>query len=148
MLLVSYKVVFIENEAVLLCVTIWECARVFAATISCVTFWYSFYHYKVHILWSTFQMHFGMGTRHFQKVILRMKLFLSLQSFICHVANIGVWKYVFTCVVIKIKISHSCRTRVVRVVLVSHSCWTLLARVSLVLHSCPSCRTCVARVWH
>ena len=33
MLLVSHKVVFIENEAVLLCVTMRERARAFAATI-------------------------------------------------------------------------------------------------------------------
>ena len=38
MLLVSYKVVFIENDAVLLCVTILERARAFAVTIWCVTF--------------------------------------------------------------------------------------------------------------
>ena len=33
MLLVSHKVVFIENEAVLICVTMSERARVFAATV-------------------------------------------------------------------------------------------------------------------
>ena len=32
MLLVSQKVIFIENEAVLLSITMWERARVFAAT--------------------------------------------------------------------------------------------------------------------
>ena len=30
------------------------------------------------ILWFTFQRHFGMGTRHFQKVDFRMKLLLSM----------------------------------------------------------------------
>ena len=33
MFLVSHKVIFIENEAVVLCVTIWESARGFAAII-------------------------------------------------------------------------------------------------------------------
>ena len=33
MFVFSLKIVFIENEAVLLCVTIWERARAFAATI-------------------------------------------------------------------------------------------------------------------
>ena len=72
MLLVSHKVVFILNETVFLCVTMRECAMTFAATIQCVTFWYSFCHYKVQFLWCTFQMNFGIGKRHFQKVVLRM----------------------------------------------------------------------------
>ena len=33
MLLFSHKMVFIENEAALLCVTMQECAKTFAATI-------------------------------------------------------------------------------------------------------------------
>ena len=94
-----------------------------------------------------------------------MKLFLSLQSFTCHIVNMRVQKYVFTHVVIKIKIFHSCRTRVVRIALVSHSCrlcstrvglgshscrscLTRVAGVALVLHSCCSCRTRVPRIPH
>ena len=38
MLLVSQKVIFIENEAVLLSITMWERARVFAATTYYITF--------------------------------------------------------------------------------------------------------------
>ena len=72
-----------------------------------------------------------MEKRHFQKVILRMKLFLSLQSFTCHIVNIRVWKYVFICFVIKIKVFHSCRTRIVSVALVS-LCHACVARVMLV----------------
>ena len=72
--------------------------------------------------------------------------------FICYVANVGLGKYVFTCVIIKIKIFHSCRTRVVRVALVSHSCGSCSARVSLVFALVSlvfhSCRTRVTRVWH
>ena len=121
MFLVSHKVVFIKNEAVLLRLTMRERARGFAATIYCITFWFSFCYYKVQFLWYTFQMHFLMGTTHFQKLVLRMKLFLSLLSFFCHIANAGVW-HVVARVVIKIKIFHSCRscsTRVIRVALMS-----------------------------
>ena len=88
-----------------------------------------------------------METRHFQKVVLSMKLFLSLQSFICHIVNIRVWEYVFTSVVIKIKIFQSCCTRVVRVALVSRMCCTRVPLVLLVSHSCHQwCHTCVAFV--
>ena len=73
-----------------------------------------------------------METRHLQKVVVRMKLFLPLQSFTCHIVNIRVLKYDFTRVAIKIKIFYSCRTRVVRVALVSHSCRSCLIRVASV----------------
>ena len=83
MLIVSHKVVSIENEAVLLCVTMRERAKAFVATIQCITFAVSlgFCRYKVQILWWTFQTQFGMshlGISHLQKVVRRMKLFLSL----------------------------------------------------------------------
>ena len=53
-----------------------------------------------------------------------------------YIANIGVWKHVFTCVVIKINIFHSCRTRVVCVAFVPHSFRSCGTRVALVLHWC------------
>ena len=134
MLLVSRKLIFIENETVLLCLTMQERARVFAAKILWISLWHSFCDYKVQCLWWTFQTHFGMGKMHFQKVVLRMKLFLSLLSFICHIANIVVWKYVFT--------------RVVRVALVPHSCRLCLTRIALVLLVLHLCRIRVACVWH
>ena len=148
MLLVSRKLIFIENETVLLCLTMQERARVFAAKILWISLWHSFCDYKVQCLWWTFQTHFGMGKMHFQKVVLRMKLFLSLLSFICHIANIVVWKYVFTRVVVKIKICHSRRTRVVRVALVPYSCRLCLTRIALVLLVLHLCRIRVACVWH
>ena len=132
--LVSQKKVLIEREAALL-VTMLERARAFAVIIQCRIFGYIFCHFKVQFLWCTFQMHFGIGMRHFQKAVLRMKFFLSVQFFIYHIVNIGVRKYVSTCVVIKIKIFYSCRTRVVRVLIVLLSCCTcvaLVAPVSLV----------------
>ena len=83
-------------------------------------------------------------SKSFQKVILRMKLFFSLQSFTCDIRS----ENVFTRVVIKSKIFHSCRTCVVCVVIVSHSCYQCSTRVALVLHSCPTRVASVARVWH
>ena len=130
-----HKMVFIKNNTALLCITMRKHTRTFEYTIYCITFWYSFCHCKDQFLWCTF----GMGTRNFQKVVLRMKLFLSLLSFTCYTVNIGVWKYVFICVVIKIKVFYLCRTRVIRVALVSYSCHirvALVFLVSIVLHSC------------
>ena len=49
------------------------------------------------------------------------------------------WKYVFTCVVIKVKTFHSCRVIAVRVALVSHFCRSCSTHVALVLHSCRWC---------
>ena len=87
-----------------------------------------------------------MEKRHFQKLVPRMKLFLSLQSFTCHTGNIRVRKYIFTSVVIKIKSIHSCRTRVVRVALISRLCRIRVTRISLVLLVLHSCCIRVTRV--
>ena len=74
-----------------------------------------------------------METRHFQKLVLRMKL----QSFTCHIVNMRVLKYVFTRFVFKIKIFHSCRSCSTRVAIVSF----LQHSFALVLQSCRSCLT-------
>ena len=87
--------------------------------------------------------------RHSQKVVFRIELFLSLSSFTCHIASIGVWKYVSNHVVIKIKTFQSCRSHVVHVALVSHSspsCITCVALMSFVSHSYCSCYTRVTFV--
>ena len=130
MLLDTHKVIFIKSEALLLCAVMWERAKALAATIQFITFWYSFCDYKIRFLHCTFQTHFDIGTRHSQKVVLKMILLLSLQSFI--------WKYIFTGLIMKIKIFHSYHARVVRVALVSHSCRscsTRVTHVSFVSHS-------------
>ena len=87
-----------------------------------------------------------------------MKLFLSLKSIIFYIANIGVWKYGFARVIIKIKFFHSCCNRVVLVAIALHSylrsCFTVVTRAALVLHShrcycltrATSCCTCVTMV--
>ena len=141
-----HKIVFIENEVALLCVTMREHARASTCTYSLV---YNFLTYFLPLKSSVFVVHFlnpfWHGNKAFPKLVLRMKLFVSLLSFTYHIVNVGVWKYVFTRVIIKIKIFHSYRTRVVCVALMSHLCLTRVALVSL---SCRSCRTRVARVWH
>ena len=48
---------FMEKEATLLCVNMWERARAFAAITQGTTFYYRFCHYKVQFLWYTFQWH-------------------------------------------------------------------------------------------
>ena len=88
---VSLKMVLIKNKAALLCAAMGKHVRGFAATIYCITFRYSLCHYTVQFLQCTrFQINFGMGTKHFQKVVIRMKLFLSLSSFTRYIVNIGV----------------------------------------------------------
>ena len=87
------------------------------------------------------------GIRHFQKVVFRIELFLSLSSFTFHVASIRLWKYVSNHVVIKIKTFQSFRSHVVHVALVSHSspsCSTRVAFMSFVSHSYCSCCTHVS----
>ena len=80
-----------------------------------------------------------MGTKHFQKVVIRIKLFLSLSSFTHYIVNIGVWKYVSTGLVIKMKIFHSWRTRVVLVSLLTLVSDLRCTRAHL-------CRSCLALV--
>ena len=142
MLLVSFKVVSVENEAVLLYVNYAGTCKSICSNNLMFNIWYSFCHCKVQFLWCTFQMHFCMGTRHFQKVILRMKLFLSLYYFTCHIANIRVWKYVFThaskskfltLAALVSFVWRSCSTHVALVSLVSHSCCTRVALVGVAL---------------
>ena len=90
------------------------------------------------------------GIRHFQKVVFRIELFLSLSSFTFHVASIRLWKYVSNHVVIKIKTFQSFRSHVVHVALVSHSsasCSTRVAFMSFVSHSYCSCCTRVRFVF-
>ena len=84
----------------------------------------------------------GMETRHFRKVVLRMKLFLSLYSFNCHIVNIRVSFFFHGGF-------YSCRYQNQNFSLVSHSCCsccTSVVLVLLVLHSCCIRDTRVALV--
>ena len=109
---------------------------------------------KVQFLRCTFQMHFGVGTRHFEKIVLKMILLLSSQSFICHLANIGVKICFHSCCYENQNfsvISHSfcsCNTCVTVVLFVEHTCWTRVACVSVVSFKLHSCHTPIASVWH
>ena len=53
-------------------------------------------------MWCTFQTHFSMGTRHFQNMILKLKQFLSLPSFIWQLI-IGVWMFRFYKTILNLK---------------------------------------------
>ena len=127
---------FKKQGCVLLWVTNQERARAFAATIQWITFRYSFCH-KVQFLWCTFQTHFGMGTSLFRKLVLRMKLFLSLKSFIC-------CKLIQGCE----NIFHLCRYQNQNFSLASHPrrLWnTLVTFASLLSQSCCPCLGFVLR---
>ena len=93
-----------------------------------------------------------MEKRHFQKVVLRMKLFLSLVFHLPYSKYKGVKICFYSCRYQNQNfslVSHSYRTRVVSVALVSHLCRTPVAGVSLVLlvsHSCCIHVACVALV--
>ena len=142
MLLVSPNVICIENEAVLLCVTMQERERAFAATIYCITFWYNFCivaikksgfrgallhicHYQGGFCGALFKYILawerGISKRYFLQKKYSSPLIFHLPY--------SSYRGVFFCV--KIKVFHSCRTRVVCVALLS-----------------LSCRTRVAHVWH
>ena len=150
MLSFSYKmtknVVIFIYQPVSLCISILECARAFSATIYCITFCYSFFHYKVAFLWLI-----GALFKHI--FVPKMKLFVSLKFFICYIANIGLWKSVFTRFVTKSQsfslLSRSCHsysTGVAPVLNSCHACLTCVALVLFVLHLCFSCVTRVALV--
>ena len=148
MLSISYKmtktVVIFIYQPVSLCVTMPECARACSATLYSINFCYSFFHYKVQFLWLI-----GALFKHI--FVPRMKLFVSLKFFICYIANIGLWKYVFTRFVTKSQsfslLSRSRRsysTGVAPVLNSCHSCLTCVALVLFVLHLCFICVTRVA----
>ena len=99
-----------------------------------------------------FQTHFGMETIHFQKAVLRMKLFFSFAIQLIQgcenmssLVLLGKPKC-FTRVALWSFVQHSCRTLVVRVALLLHSCCQCLTRVALVLFVLHSCRSCLAPV--
>ena len=128
-LVFSHKMVFIENEAVLLCVTMREGARASTCSYNLV---YNFLIYLLPLKSSVFVVHFSNAFWHgkeaFQKGSSQNEIvpLLVIFHFPCS-KYIGVLKYVFIRVIIKIKIFHSCRTRVFRVALVLHSCHICVA---------------------
>ena len=96
MLLLSHKMVHIKNEAALLCVTMRERARAFAATIQFTTLPYSLQLIAIQLLplkSLVFVVHFSMAFWHGNEPFPKgssQKLFLSLQFFTCHIVNMRV----------------------------------------------------------
>ena len=123
----SDKMAFIENEAALLCVTMWKNTRTSTSSYNLV------YNFLIHLLLlksSVFEVHFSNAFWHgkeaFPKRSTSNEIVPLLVIFHLRYSKYRVWKYVFTGVVIKIKTFHSCRTRVA---LVSHASHTRVARV-------------------
>ena len=89
MLLVSYKVVFIEIEAVTMHNYVGTCKSIFSYNLVC-NFFIQLFSLQSSVFLVHFSNAFCMGTRHFLKIAFRIKLLLSLLFFIYHIANIGV----------------------------------------------------------
>ena len=135
MLLFSYKIVFIENEAVLMCVTMQERARVFAATISVQQFDIAFviktFSFVAHFLNAFQHGNKALPKGSFQNEIVRPLVVFHLPY--------SKYKGVKTCF-------YSCRYTTQKISLVLHSCCSCSTRVTLVSHSCRSCSTHVTLV--
>ena len=138
--------VFIKNEAALLCVTMWERARAFAATVQCKNFLIQLFSLKGLV----FVVHFLHASCHgndtFPKGSSQNEIVSLLVVFHLPYSKYKRVKICFYSCCYQIRIFHSCRTRVVRVALVLHLRPQCSTRVALVSHSCHSCLTCVSLV--
>ena len=130
-LVVSHEIVFIENEAVTI--------RNYVGTYKIICSYNLVNNFLIQLLPlqnSVFAVHFSNefwhGNMTFPEGSSQNKIIPLLVIFYLPIVNTGVSKYVFTRVVIKIKIFHQCRTRAVRVALVLHSCRSFSTRVELV----------------
>ena len=112
MLLVSHKVVFVKNEAFLLCATMLERTRAFAATIQCITFDIAF------------------AITKFTRIVFKIKIWHSCLNRVVRVALV-----LYSCrscstrVTLVLHLYCLCLTRVTFVSFVSHSCHLCLALV-------------------
>ena len=165
-LVFSHKMVFIKNEAALLCVTMLERARASTCNYNVV---YTFLIYCLPLRSSAFVVYFSTAFWHgneafpkgstWNEIVPFLVIFLLPYS-ICRGVKICFYSCRYqnqnfslvshlcrscsTRVALVSFVQHSCRTRVR---LVSHSCRPCLNRVALVSRSCRSYRTRVARVW-
>ena len=134
-LVFSHKMVFIENEAALLCVTMREHTRESTCSYNLV---YNFLIYLLPLKSSVFVQHFLTAFWYGNEAFLKGS---SQNEVACLlIVNVGVQKYVFARVIIK-NIIKSYRTCVTLVSLVSHSCCTRVACIALMSQSCCSCLT-------
>ena len=115
--------------------------------ICCYNLVYSFLIYLSPWESSVFVVHFSNafrdGNETFPKGSSENEVVSLLVIFHLPYSYTGVWIYVFTFVVLKIKIFHSFRTRVVRIALLLYSCYLCRTRVALVSYSYCFC---IARV--
>ena len=139
-LLFSHKMVFIKNEAALLCVTMPERARVSMCSYNLV---YNFLLYLLPLKSSVFMVNFlnafWHGNEAFPKGSSQNEITPFLLNFHLLCSKYRGAKICFYSCRYQIKIFHSCRTGVVHVALVSHSCCSCSTRVALVSHWCCSC---------
>ena len=118
MLLVSHKIVFIENEAALLYVPMREHTEGFAAIIQLIAYMSSF-----------FVVHFSNAFQHGKKAFPKSSSFIQLIQ--------GCENMFSLAQLSKSKFFHPCRNRVVRTGLVSHLCCTHVTNcLALIMHSC------------
>ena len=148
MLVFSHKIVFIENEAAILCLTMLGRAKLFASTIQCII---------LPLKSSVFLVHFSNTFSHVNKAFPKGN---SQNDIVNLLVDFCLPHSKYRCMKICFYsrcypnqnfslISHSCRqcsTRVTLVLFLQHSCRTHVALVSLALLSCHSCRVRVARV--
>ena len=134
MLVFSHKMVFIENEAALLCVIMWERAssvQLFDIAFAIKKFSFCGALFKRILVWK----------RDIPKGSSLYEIFPFLLVFHLPYSKYKGAKICF----------YPCRYQNQNCSLVSHLCRsssTLVASVALVLHSCHSSRSRVARVWH
>ena len=155
--------VFIKNEAALLCVTMLERARASTCNYNVV---YTFLIYCLPLRSSAFVVYFSTAFWHgneafpkgstWNEIVPFLVIFLLPYS-ICRGVKICFYscRYQNQNFSLVSHLCRSCSTRVVRVALVSHSCQTCVALVSPVSQSCRtrvafvsvvshSCRSCLA----
>ena len=147
MLVFSHNMVFIKNEAELLCVTMRERAR---ASICSYNLVYNFLMYllplKSSVFVENFSNAFWHGNEAFPKGSFYNEIVPLLVIFELPYSKYRDGKICFYSCRFQIKVFHSCRIRVAHVALVSHSCHSCSTLVSLVSHLCCSCCTRVAFV--
>ena len=148
-LLFSHKMVFIKNEAALLCVTMPERARVSMCSYNLV---YNFLLYLLPLKSSVFMVNFlnafWHGNEAFPKGSSQNEITPFLLNFHLLCSKYRGAKICFYSCRYQIKIFHSCRTGVVHVALVSHSCCSCSTRATLKSLASHSCCIRVARVLH
>ena len=139
---------FIENEAAVLCVTMRERPRALTCSYNLV---YTFLIYLLPLKSSVFVVHFSNAFWHRNEAfpkgsswneIVPLLIFFHFSYSKCKDIKICFYSCCYQNQFFSL-VSHSCRSCSARVPLASHLCCS----ASLMSHSCHSCCTLVARVW-